>query len=235
MSGSRAVRLLVGCLCMLVAVVAVSASATAKMRSTKLAPGLCETTGGGKFVDLPGFPGEMIDRRLLTDIRWLRKRYPLFVTDGYSSGPEHAANGEHPLGLALDIVPNFDAGGSWAEITSLALFAEPKQNKPVQPFRWVGYDGDAGHGRGHHLHLSWSHSVVKRPDRPAWTVYTMRCPTPPSTTAPPAPPPPSGGAIGAGPVPGGTAGGPPSGGIRVKRVAPAVAETEGVALESVRG
>ena len=29
---------------------------------------------------------------------------------------------------------------------------------PRPPFRWVGYDGDAGHGCGNHLHLSWNHA-----------------------------------------------------------------------------
>ena len=29
-------------------------AASAKMRSTKLGPGLCRTTGGGKFVPIPG-------------------------------------------------------------------------------------------------------------------------------------------------------------------------------------
>ena len=229
MTGSRLFRASVAVVCAVVALMAVSAGATAKMRSTKLAPGLCETTGGGKVVAIPGFPGEKIDRRLLTDIRWLRKRYPLFITDGYSAGPEHAANGEHPLGLALDIVPDFDEGGTWAEITSLALFAEPKQNDPVQPFRWVGYNGDAGHGRGHHLHLSWSHSVVNRAGRTARTVYTMRCPTPATGTAPttPPPPPPAGGTQ-SGTLPGGT---PPSGGVKVKRLAPPVHEAEGVDLD----
>ena len=80
--------------------------AAARMQSTKLRPGLCETTGGGRFVDIPGFPGETIDRRLLTDIRRLVRRYKIFVTDGYSQSDVHAANGEHPLGLALDIVPD---------------------------------------------------------------------------------------------------------------------------------
>ena len=135
------------------------------MKSTKLPDGTCATTGGGRIVPIPGFPGEQIDRRLLTDIRWIRKRYPIFITDGYSDDPVHAANGEHPLGLALDIVPDTAAGGTWAQITALALFAEPIQGKPVVPFRWVGYDGDEGHGRRHHLHLSWNHSVVNRPGR----------------------------------------------------------------------
>jgi hypothetical protein len=145
------------------------------MRSTELGPGLCETNGGGRFVEIPGFPGERIDRRLLDDIRMFDRRYSIFITDGYSRDPVHAATGEHPLGLALDIVPDKAAGGRWSDIGRLARWAEPRQNRPRAPFRWVGYNGDAGHGRGHHLHLSWNHSPTK-PGNKAQTVYTMRCP-----------------------------------------------------------
>ena len=155
-----------------------AAPADAVMRSTKLPDGTCATTGGGRIVPIPGFPGESIDRRLLSDIRWLKRRYPIFITDGYSVDAVHAANGEHPLGLALDIVPDKAVGGTWAQITALALFAEPVPDEPVVPFRWVGYDGDAGHGRRNHLHLSWNHSVVNRAGRLARTVYTIRCPRP---------------------------------------------------------
>ena len=188
------------------AVLAVGAiAAPSTMQSTKLGPRLCETTGGGKFVRIPGFPGERIDRRLLTDIRWIEQRYPIFITDGYSLDPVHAESGEHPIGLALDIVPNTAEGGRWSDITALAHWAEPRQNHPRTPFRWVGYNGDAGHGRGNHLHLSWSHSTA-RPGRPAKTVDTIRCPIPSDTTAPPAepptttppPPPPTGGATSSG-------------------------------------
>ncbi len=41
----------------------VAGLATAAMRSEKLGPLLCETTGGGRFVKIPGFRGEKIDRR----------------------------------------------------------------------------------------------------------------------------------------------------------------------------
>jgi hypothetical protein len=160
-----------------------TAVAGAQMLSTKLGPRLCETTGGGRIVPIPGFPGERIDRRLLTDIRWLRRRYPIFITDGHSNDPVHAANGEHPLGLALDIVPDPGAG-TWRDITALARWAEPRQNEPRTPFRWVGYDGDSNHGRNHHLHLSWSHSVTK-PGRIARTVYTLRCPKAAGSPLPP--------------------------------------------------
>jgi hypothetical protein len=159
----------------LVAVGASMAVAPAAMRSEKLDRNLCKTTGGGRFVKIPGFPGERIDRRLLSDVRYLVRRYKIFITDGYSTDPVHSANGEHPLGLALDIVPDKANGGSWKLISRLAKRAEPNQNAPVAPFRWVGYNGDANHGRGHHLHLSWNHSTG-RFGRPTRTVYTMRCP-----------------------------------------------------------
>jgi hypothetical protein len=182
----------------LVAALAGSALAARGMQSTKLGPLLCETTGGGKFVGIPGFPGEKIDRRLLADIRWLRKRYPIFITDGYSMSDVHSSLGEHPLGLALDIVPNEAEGGTWADITRLARWAERRQDRPRAPFRWVGYDGDSGHGRGHHLHLSWSHSET-RPGRPATLIHTLRCPSGiAGTTQPPAPEPevpPTGGSL----------------------------------------
>jgi hypothetical protein len=116
----------------------------AAMRSTKIAPGVCKTVGDGKFVKIPRFPGERIDRRLLRDIRWMVRNYAIFVTDGYSTAPPHAWNGEHPIGLALDIVPDRSRGGSWKKITELAKLAEPRQNQPRPPWRWVGYNGDLG-------------------------------------------------------------------------------------------
>ena len=180
------------------------------MRSERLADGTCLTTGGGRFVNIPGFPGERIDQRLLTDLQFLEQKYKVFVTDGLSDDPVHAAGGEHPIGLAVDLVPDTAVGGTWRDITALAKYAEPKQNQTVPPFRWVGYNGDAGHGRGNHLHLSWSHSDTK-PGHPARSVYTMRCPgtkirggagtatTPPTT--------PTGGRKGGGHKHGGPAGG----------------------------
>jgi hypothetical protein len=171
-----------------VAVALTMPSDAAAMRSTKVAPGLCKTVGGGKFVKIPRFPGERIDRRLLRDIRWMVRKYSIFVSDGFSTSPVHAWNGEHPIGLALDIVPDRSRGGNWKKITRLARFAEPRQNEPRPPWRWVGYNGDPGHGRGHHLHLSYMHSETK-PTVPARVVYTYRCPKRPRT--PPQPEPPS--------------------------------------------
>jgi hypothetical protein len=155
--------------------VALAAPSASAMRSQKIAPHLCKTVKGGRFVPIPGFPGERIDRRLLPDIRWMKRRYHVFITDGYSRDPVHAENGEHPIGLATDIVPNFAKGGTWNDIGALGHFAEPLQDHPIMPWRWVGWNGDAGHGRGNHLHLSWSHSETK-PGHPARVVYTRRCP-----------------------------------------------------------
>jgi hypothetical protein len=184
-------------------------SASKKMVSTKLGPRLCETVGGGKFVDIPEFPGERIDRRLLTDLGWLEAKYKIFVTDAYSMDSVHASNGEHPIGLAADIVPNKAVGGTWNDIDRLAAWAEPTQDHPRTPFRWVGYNGDSGHGRGNHLHLSWNHSDTK-PGIPAATVDTIFCPATPSVTPTTTPPPPPTGS--ASPSSGGGGGGHGDGG-----------------------
>ncbi len=124
---------------------------------------------------VPHEEGDMVDRRIVPNLRWLAQRYPIYVTDGYSgrlpgSGAHVGCNGchvrgsDHHNGLAVDIVA-LNGGGrcdrGWRGITRLARWAEPLQNQPLAPFRWVGYDGDANHGCGHHLHLSWEHAAAR--------------------------------------------------------------------------
>lgn len=139
----------------------------------------------GKIVPIPASiphePGDMVDDRILPDLRWIAKRYPLYVTDGYS-GPLpdgehvgcdecHVRNSDHYNGVAVDVVPADPTSvcdSHWAAITRLALWAEPVQNKPVPPFRWVGYEGDAGHGCGNHLHLSWNHAPAAQFQLAEW-------------------------------------------------------------------
>ena len=73
----------------------------------------------GRIVPIPASipheEGDMVDSRILPDLRWLAAHYPIYVTDGYS-GPlpsgEHAGcnrchtrNSDHYNGLAVDIVP----------------------------------------------------------------------------------------------------------------------------------
>jgi hypothetical protein len=111
--------------------------------------------GRGRLVPIPGQPGMSIDARILPDVLYLVRAYHLRVTAGYAP-TGHAPDGEHPLALALDLVPG--PGGSWDDVDRLAHWAEPTQNAPRPPFRWVGYDGDPNHGRGNHLHLSWMHA-----------------------------------------------------------------------------
>jgi hypothetical protein len=130
-------------------------------------------TGGGRFVRIPGQAGEWLDRRLLDDLAYFVRRYHVRVTDGYSRANIHAARGEHPLGLAVDLVPG--PGGTWDDVDRLAKWAEPRQNHPRWPFRWVGYNGDYNHGRGNHLHLSWAHSTGRAgtPVHRVW-LFTVR-------------------------------------------------------------
>ena len=143
-----------------------TADACAAETMTSGTSGTRRVTGGGRIVPIPGFPGERIDDRMLADVAWLVANYRIRVTDGYSTSSVHDADGEHPLGLALDIVPG--PGGSWDDIDRLAAWAEPRPNRPRAPFRWVGYDGDRNHGRGHHLHLSWRHAAAPHGPPAAW-------------------------------------------------------------------
>lgn len=179
---------------------------------------------------IPHEEGDMVDRRIVANLRWIAQRYPIYVTDGYSgrlpgSGEHvgchgcHVTNSDHHNGLAVDIVPlNWSSrcDGNWRGITRLARWAEPVQNRPAAPFRWVGYEGDAGHGCGHHLHLSWEHAETRSFQLAEWVqVFAVsfqgvsprpqpqdRPPAPESTA--PEPPPPGGissvraGGVGAG-------------------------------------
>ena len=129
-------------------------------------------TGGGRFVPIPGQGGGRVDRRILPGVLYVIRRYRVRIGDGFALGGNHSARGEHPLGLAVDIYPG--PGGSWREVSRLARWAEPRQNRPRPPFRWVGYQGDYNHGPGNHLHLSWQHSRGRwgRAVRHVWVFAT---------------------------------------------------------------
>jgi hypothetical protein len=130
-----------------------------------LVGGLRSRTGGGRWVQIPGQTWARVDQRILPDVLYLVRGYHVHITEGYGT-IGHEPFGEHPLGLAVDIEPG--AGGTWADVSRLAGWAEPRQNRPRAPFRWVGWNGDFKHGDpsvckprlgcAPHLHLSWSHS-----------------------------------------------------------------------------
>ena len=110
----------------------------------------------------------------------------------------HVSDSEHKIGLGVDLVPRVGLGGgpvpraaalaaprramqarshcdrTWHGINRLAKWAEPHQNEPNQPFRWVGYNGDVAHGCGDHLHLSWTHDPDYRKYRPSKWVEIFR-------------------------------------------------------------
>lgn len=158
--------------------------------------------GTGEIVPIPASipheEGDMVDRRIVPNLRWIAQRYPIYVTDGFS-GPlpsgEHAGcdnchtrGSDHHNGLAVDIVPvggGTKCDAKWTAITRLALWAEPLPGKPAPPFRWVGYDGDAGHGCGHHLHLSWNHAVVPEFEVAEWVEVFPVGPPKPGAEKPP--------------------------------------------------
>jgi hypothetical protein len=141
---------------------------------------LMRITGGGRWVAVPGQTWARVDRRILADVLFLVRRYKVRITEGFGT-VGHEPFGEHPLGLAVDIEPG--PGGTWADVSRLARWAEPRQNHPRAPFRWVGWNGDFNHGhpsvckpsRGcaPHLHLSWAHSRTP-PRRVARSVWVWR-------------------------------------------------------------
>jgi hypothetical protein len=163
----------------------------------------------------------MVDRRIVPNLRWIAQRFPIYITDGYSgklrNGQHvgcrgcHVKHSDHYNGLAVDIVALRGGGRcdrGWRGITRLARWAEPRQNRPRAPFRWVGYDGDSGHGCGHHLHLSWEHAPARSFQLAEWVqVFAVRfqgvagrpkpnrppAPEPLPEPAPTEPPPPPGG------------------------------------------
>jgi len=122
--------------------------------------------GNGDWLSpVPGFPGERCDRRIVADVVLLTRGYGLNLMDCFG-GPPHDSRGEHPLGLAADLVP---VDGDWNRALALARAAGWSPACAASgcagrgPFRVVLYNGFPGHGDpAHtstpHLHVSWQHS-----------------------------------------------------------------------------
>jgi hypothetical protein len=177
-------------------------AATAALVASPLADALRDTPGSTyhkekprRFVPIPDrvphVAGAYVDRRIKRNLVWIARHFNIYVTEGFAGRlpngkkvgcPQcHVQNSEHKIGLALDIVPvNTDWSGRcnkpWRSITKLAKWAEPHQNGPLPPFRWVGYNKDEAHGCGDHLHLSWNHHERYRKFKPSrWAeVFRVR-------------------------------------------------------------
>jgi hypothetical protein len=124
------------------------------------------------------------DRRIRADVIWLA-RFRVRVTACFAI---HSTSGEHPLGAAVDLVPEPGVGWSqsagrlaravgWKPSCAASGIA-PRCARP--PFRFVGYDGFPGHGDpshcrcggNAHLHLSWLTSAsTGEPQNAARTTY----------------------------------------------------------------
>lgn len=109
------------------------------------------------------------DERIVANVIWLARRFHVLVT---ACSSIHSQAGEHPLGAAVDLVPQ--PGYTWPKTTGALAHAigwksrcaasgvTPDCARP--PFRFAGYNGFPGHGDpahcnpcggGPHLHLSW--------------------------------------------------------------------------------
>ncbi len=146
---------------------------------------------------VPG-SGVTCDRRIVADVQLLLERYKMTATACYSVGGPHKALGEHPLGLAVDLVPG--PGGSWDLLAKAAHDFGWRDSCGVSgcagalpsPFRFIGWNGYPGHGDpAHvgaraHLHFSWQHTPAL-PGSPAARVQTLLAAAAPDTPSSPRP------------------------------------------------
>jgi hypothetical protein len=125
------------------------------------------------------------DARIVDDVVYILRRFGLIATACFAA-TGHALRGEHPLGLAIDVVP---ADGDWDRTLHAARFfgwspdcgASGCATAAKPPMRVVLYDGYPGHGDpahcppptcAPHLHLSWAHAPTE-PLTPAPWVETL--------------------------------------------------------------
>jgi hypothetical protein len=185
---------LVSIACVIAAALALVLLASPRASALRETPGPTKVNDKhGRFIPVPNqvphADGAYIDKRIKRNLIWLADHFRIYVTEGFAgklpNGKKigcpkcHVADSEHKIGLAVDIVPlHNDWSGHcnkrWHSVSKLAKWAEPKQNEPLPPFRWVGYNGDENHGCGNHLHLSWTHDAKYRKYKPSRWVEVFR-------------------------------------------------------------
>jgi hypothetical protein len=135
---------------------------------------------GHWLAPLPGTSIEC-DARIVDDVIWLTDRFGLTVTACFAA-TGHALYGEHPLGLAVDVVPS---GGDWSRTLEAARYfgwsercaATGCAGVASPPMRVVLYNRFPGHGDplhchppacSAHLHLSWVHGAAAPASPAPW-------------------------------------------------------------------
>jgi hypothetical protein len=143
-----------------------------------------QVTGGGQWLaDVPGFPGERCDARIVADVVALTAEFGLHLSDCYGGAP-HAREGEHPLGLAVDMSPK---DGNWSRTMRLARTFGWSPSCAANgcagrgPFRVVLYNGYPNHGDPQHspiphIHVSWQHGPAEPFTRAPWVRVLIRHP-----------------------------------------------------------
>jgi hypothetical protein len=129
---------------------------------------------GTWLAPVPG-TGLRCDARSVPDVQFVLGRFGLRLTACFAASG-HEPGGEHPLGLATDLVP---ADGTWSRTMAAARFfgwspdcaATGCAGRVRRPMRVVLYNGYPGHGDpahcappacAAHLHLSWAHASTPR-------------------------------------------------------------------------
>lgn len=140
---------------------------------------------GHWLVPVPG-SSAVCDARIVADVVMLMRTYRAQPGDCFAASG-HETSGEHPLGLAVDLVPA--PGGSWVLLGKMASDLGWRAScgptgcagELPSPFRFIGWNGYQGHGdpahagANAHLHISWQHTP-SLPGSPAARVQTLLAP-----------------------------------------------------------
>jgi hypothetical protein len=138
-------------------------------------------SGGGWLAQVPGTSFQC-DRRIVPDVVLILERYHAQLTACYAP-TGHEPTGEHPLGLAVDLVPA--PPSSWVMIDQMvhdlgwreSCASSGCADQTHTVFRFIGWNGYSGHGdpahagANAHAHLSWSWKGDRGP--PATSVKVM--------------------------------------------------------------